>query len=122
MYDITDDPHLQLDEKGVCVLSCVMGKDSDDMAWMDSRAASQGWRPSLHKMSMMGHCMRLMPYLISILECCGKYPSEETCVELLQITWVPLQTNKSVMGIIQDILCGICKFTLQDTFLNWIQV
>lgn len=32
------------------------------------------------------------------------------------------QANKPVMGIVQDTLCGIRKFTLRDTFLDWRQV
>ena len=32
------------------------------------------------------------------------------------------QANKPVMGIVQDTLCGIRKFTLRDTFLDWNQV
>ncbi|KIK60686.1 hypothetical protein GYMLUDRAFT_43543, partial [Collybiopsis luxurians FD-317 M1] len=53
--------------------------------------------------------------------------SEETWAELSQIAWVPCQiispqANKPVMGIVQDMLCGIHKFTLCDTFLNWNQV
>ncbi|KAG6371770.1 hypothetical protein JVT61DRAFT_9125 [Boletus reticuloceps] len=50
--------------------------------------------------------------------------SEETRAELGQIAWVPrqitfLQANKPTMGIVQDMLCNICKFTLPDTFLDW---
>ena len=53
--------------------------------------------------------------------------SEETRAELYQIAWVPRQiispqANKPVMGIVQDTLCGIRKFTLRDTFLDWTQV
>ena len=53
--------------------------------------------------------------------------SEETRAELSQIAWVPRQiispqANKPVMGIVQDTLCGIRKFTLRDTFLDWAQV
>ena len=32
------------------------------------------------------------------------------------------QANKPVMGIVQDTLCGIRKFTLRDAFLDWNQV
>src|SRR6266540_2426898 len=32
------------------------------------------------------------------------------------------QANKPVMGIVQDTLCGIRKFTLRDCFLDWNQV
>ncbi|KAF7307325.1 DNA-directed RNA polymerase subunit [Mycena indigotica] len=53
--------------------------------------------------------------------------SEETRAELSQIAWVPRQiispqANKPVMGIVQDTLCGIRKFTLRDAFLDWNQV
>ncbi|KIJ58730.1 hypothetical protein HYDPIDRAFT_163162 [Hydnomerulius pinastri MD-312] len=53
--------------------------------------------------------------------------SEETRAELSQIAWVPRQiispqANKPVMGIVQDTLCGIRKFTLRDSFLDWNQV
>ncbi|KAH8108646.1 hypothetical protein DFH11DRAFT_1820556 [Phellopilus nigrolimitatus] len=53
--------------------------------------------------------------------------SEETRAELSQIAWVPRQiispqANKPVMGIVQDTLCGVRKFTLRDSFLDWTQV
>ena len=32
------------------------------------------------------------------------------------------QANKPVVGIVQDTLCGIRKFTLRDAFLDWTQV
>ncbi|KAK0440787.1 DNA-directed RNA polymerase II, subunit 1 [Armillaria borealis] len=53
--------------------------------------------------------------------------SEETRAELSQIASVirqiiSPQANKPVMGIVQDTLCGIRKFTLRDTFLDWTQV
>ncbi|CED83722.1 beta and beta-prime subunits of dna dependent rna-polymerase [Phaffia rhodozyma] len=53
--------------------------------------------------------------------------SEETRAELSQIAWVPRQiispqANKPVMGIVQDTLLGIRKFTLRDCFLEWKQV
>ncbi|TDL14139.1 RNA polymerase II largest subunit [Rickenella mellea] len=53
--------------------------------------------------------------------------SKETRAELSQIAWVPRQiissqANKPVMGIVQDTLCGIRKFTLRDSFLDWVLV
>ncbi|KAK7680370.1 DNA-directed RNA polymerase II core subunit rpo21 [Cerrena zonata] len=44
-----------------------------------------------------------------------------------QIAWVRRQiispqVNKPVMGIMQDTLCGVRKFTLRDCFLDWTQV
>ncbi|CAK5279790.1 unnamed protein product [Mycena citricolor] len=100
-------------------------------------------QPSLHKMSMMSHRVKLMPYSTFRLNLSVTPPynadfdgdemnmhvpqSEETRAELSQIAWVPRQiispqANKPVMGIVQDTLCGIRKFTLRDTFLDWKQV
>ncbi|KAH0590072.1 DNA-directed RNA polymerase II subunit rpb1 [Termitomyces sp. J132] len=97
-------------------------------------------QPSLHKMSMMSHRVKLMPYSTFRLNLSVTPPynadfdgdemnmhipqSEETRAELSQIAWVPRQiispqANKPVMGIVQDTLCGIRKFTLRDTFLDW---
>ncbi|KAF9466907.1 beta and beta-prime subunits of DNA dependent RNA-polymerase [Collybia nuda] len=97
-------------------------------------------QPSLHKMSMMAHRVKLMPYSTFRLNLSVTPPynadfdgdemnmhvpqSEETRAELSQIAWVPRQiispqANKPVMGIVQDTLCGIRKFTLRDTFLDW---
>ena len=50
--------------------------------------------------------------------------SEETRAELQQICAVPRQiispqANKPVMGIVQDTLCGVRKFTLRDCFMEW---
>ncbi|TFK57734.1 beta and beta-prime subunits of DNA dependent RNA-polymerase [Heliocybe sulcata] len=100
-------------------------------------------QPSLHKMSMMSHRVKLMPYSTFRLNLSVTPPynadfdgdemnmhipqSEETRAELSQIAWVPRQiispqANKPVMGIVQDTLCGIRKFTLRDTFLDWTHV
>ncbi|KAF6751321.1 RNA polymerase II large subunit [Ephemerocybe angulata] len=97
-------------------------------------------QPSLHKMSMMSHRVRLMPYSTFRLNLSVTPPynadfdgdemnmhvpqSEETRAELSQIAWVPRQiispqANKPVMGIVQDTLCGIRKFTLRDCFMDW---
>ncbi|KAE9393327.1 beta and beta-prime subunits of DNA dependent RNA-polymerase [Gymnopus androsaceus JB14] len=96
-------------------------------------------QPSLHKMSMMSHRVRLMPSSTfrlnlsafegyeSRLEVNVPLQSEETRAELSQVAWVPRQVispqaNKPVMGIVQDTLCGIRNFTLRGTFLGWNQV
>ncbi|KZW00731.1 beta and beta-prime subunits of DNA dependent RNA-polymerase [Exidia glandulosa HHB12029] len=97
-------------------------------------------QPSLHKMSMMSHRVKIMPYSTFRLNLSVTPPynadfdgdemnmhipqSEETRAELSQIAWVPRQiispqANKPVMGIVQDTLCGIRKLTLRDTFLDW---
>ncbi|OCF37907.1 DNA-directed RNA polymerase II subunit RPB1 [Kwoniella heveanensis BCC8398] len=100
-------------------------------------------QPSLHKMSMMSHRVKVMNYSTFRLNLSVTSPynadfdgdemnlhvpqSEETRAELSQIAWVPRQivspqANKPVMGIVQDTLCGIRKFTLRDNFIDWLQV
>ncbi|KAE9384544.1 beta and beta-prime subunits of DNA dependent RNA-polymerase [Gymnopus androsaceus JB14] len=90
-------------------------------------------QPSLHKMNHPAFRMNLSvtpPYNTDFDgdEMNMHVPqSEETRAELSQIAWVPRQiispqANKPVMGIVQDTLCGVCKFTLRDTFLDWNQV
>ncbi|KAF5324971.1 hypothetical protein D9619_009833 [Psilocybe cf. subviscida] len=95
-------------------------------------------QPLLHKMSMMSHRVKFMPYSTFCLNLSITPPynadfdgdemnmhilqSEETRAELAQIAWVThhlAASDKPVMGIVQDTLCGIHKFTLQDTFLDW---
>lgn len=96
-------------------------------------------QPSLHKMSMMAHRVKLMPYSTFRLNLSVTSPynadfdgdemnlhvpqSEETRAELINICAVPRniispQANKPVMGIVQDTLCGIRKFTLRDCFMD----
>jgi DNA-directed RNA polymerase II subunit RPB1 len=96
-------------------------------------------QPSLHKMSMMGHKVRVMPFSTFRLNLSVTSPynadfdgdemnmhvpqSVETKAEIKEICMVPKQivspqSNKPVMGIVQDTLCGIRKFTKRDTFLS----
>ncbi|ANZ74287.1 BA75_00604T0 [Komagataella pastoris] len=100
-------------------------------------------QPSLHKMSMMAHRVKVMPYSTFRLNLSVTSPynadfdgdemnlhvpqSEETRAELSQLCAVPLQivspqSNKPVMGIVQDTLCGVRKMTLRDTFIEYEQV
>jgi len=100
-------------------------------------------QPSLHKMSMMCHRVKLMDFSTFRLNLSVTSPynadfdgdemnlhvpqSEETRAELSQIAWVPRQivspqANKPVMGIVQDTLCGVRKFTLRDCLLDYDQV
>ena len=94
-------------------------------------------------MSMMCHRIKLMDYSTFRLNLSVTPPynadfdgdemnlhvpqSEETRAELSQIAWVAKnivspQGNKPVMGIVQDTLCGIRKFTLRDSLLDIDQV
>ena len=107
---------------------------------MDNDPVLFNRQPSLHKMSMMGHRVKVMPFSTFRLNLSVTSPynadfdgdemnlhvpqSEETRVELSQLCAVPLQivspqSNKPVMGIVQDTLCGVRKLTLRDTFLDY---
>ena len=100
-------------------------------------------QPSLHKESMMGHRVRVMPYSTFRLNLSVTSPynadfdgdemnlhvpqSEETRAEISQLCMVPLnivspQRNGPLMGIVQDTLCGIYKMSRRDIFLNKEQV
>ncbi|KAJ9094550.1 DNA-directed RNA polymerase II subunit rpb1, partial [Naganishia cerealis] len=100
-------------------------------------------QPSLHKMSMMCHRVKVMPYSTFRLNLSVTSPynadfdgdemnlhvpqSPETRAELSEICAVPLQivspqSNKPVMGIVQDTLCGVRKMTLRDIFIEYDQV
>ena len=100
-------------------------------------------QPSLHKESMMGHRVRVMPYSTFRLNLSVTSPynadfdgdemnlhvpqSEETRAEVNQLCMVPLnivspQRNGPLMGIVQDTLCGIYKICRRDVFLNKDQV
>jgi len=100
-------------------------------------------QPSLHKESMMGHRVRVMPYSTFRLNLSVTTPynadfdgdemnlhvpqSEETRAEVNQLCMVPLnivspQRNGPLMGIIQDTLCGTYKMCRRDTFLTKDQV
>jgi DNA-directed RNA polymerase II subunit RPB1 len=96
-------------------------------------------QPSLHKMSIMGHRIRVMPYSTFRLNLSVTSPynadfdgdemnlhvpqSEMTRAEVMEIMLVPRcivspQGNKPVMGIVQDTLLGCMLFTQRDTFLE----
>ncbi|CAR28521.1 ZYRO0F05918p [Zygosaccharomyces rouxii] len=100
-------------------------------------------QPSLHKMSMMAHKVKVMPYSTFRLNLSVTSPynadfdgdemnlhvpqSEETRAELSQLCAVPQQivspqSNKPCMGVVQDTLCGIRKLTLRDNFIELGQV
>ncbi|MCJ1311030.1 DNA-directed RNA polymerase II subunit rpb1 [Agyrium rufum] len=96
-------------------------------------------QPSLHKESMMGHRVRVMPYSTFRLNLSVTSPynadfdgdemnlhvpqSEETRAEVSQLCMVPLnivspQRNSPLMGIVQDTLCGVYKLCRRDVFLT----
>ncbi|KAJ3392421.1 DNA-directed RNA polymerase II subunit rpb1 [Entophlyctis sp. JEL0112] len=96
-------------------------------------------QPSLHKMSMMGHRVKVMPYSTFRLNLSVTTPynadfdgdemnlhvpqTHETRAEVQELCMVPRQIvspqkNAPCMGIVQDSLCGIRKFTKRDNFLS----
>ncbi|KAH3683659.1 hypothetical protein WICPIJ_005343 [Wickerhamomyces pijperi] len=110
---------------------------------MDNDPVLFNRQPSLHKMSMMAHRVKVMPYSTFRLNLSVTSPynadfdgdemnlhvpqSEETRAELKNICAVPLQivspqSNKPCMGIVQDTLCGVRKMTLRDVFIEYDQM
>ena len=96
-------------------------------------------QPSLHKMSMMAHSIVILPYSTFRLNLSVTTPynadfdgdemnmhvpqSLETKAELTEIMHVPRQivspqSNRPVMGVVQDSLLGVSLFTRRDTFLE----
>ncbi|KAL0350674.1 UNVERIFIED_CONTAM: DNA-directed RNA polymerase II subunit RPB1 [Sesamum radiatum] len=96
-------------------------------------------QPSLHKMSIMGHKIKIMPYSTFRLNLSVTSPynadfdgdemnmhvpqSFETRAEVLELMMVPKcivspQSNRPVMGIVQDTLLGCRKITKRDTFIE----
>lgn len=96
-------------------------------------------QPSLHKMSMMGHRVRIQPYSTFRLNLSVTTPynadfdgdemnlhvpqTVETRAEILELVMSPKQVvspqaNKPVMGIVQDTLLGCRLFTKRDTFIE----
>ena len=96
-------------------------------------------QPSLHKMSLMGHRVKVMPYSTFRLNlsCTSPYNADfdgdemnlhvpqswEARTEVAKIMCSPQQIvspqgNKPVMGIVQDSLLGACLMTKRDIFLT----
>jgi len=96
-------------------------------------------QPSLHKESMMGHRVKVMPYSTFRLNLSVTSPynadfdgdemnlhvpqTEETRSEVKNLCMVPLnivspQRNGPLMGIVQDTLAGIYKMCRRDTFIT----
>jgi DNA-directed RNA polymerase II subunit RPB1 len=100
-------------------------------------------QPSLHKESMMGHRVKVMPYSTFRLNLSVTSPynadfdgdemnlhvpqSDETRAEVQNLCMVPKQIvspqkNQPLMGIVQDTLLGIYKMSRRDNFLPIEQV
>jgi len=96
-------------------------------------------QPSLHKMSMMGHRVKVMPYSTFRLNLSVTTPynadfdgdemnlhvpqSLQTKAELLELMMVPKniispQSNRPVIALVQDTLLAASKLTRRDTFLE----
>lgn len=100
-------------------------------------------QPSLHKMFIMGHKIKIMPYSTFRLNLAVTSPynvnfdgdemnmhvpqSIETRAEVLELMMVPKcivspQSNRPVMGIVQDTLLGCTKISKRDTFISKVTV
>ncbi|EUC41112.1 hypothetical protein COCMIDRAFT_9124 [Bipolaris oryzae ATCC 44560] len=100
-------------------------------------------QPSLHKESMMGHRVKVMPYSTFRLNLSVTSPynadfdgdemnlhvpqSDETRAEVQNLCMVPKQIvspqkNQPLMGIVQDTLLGVYKMTRRDNFIPIEQV
>ncbi|KAF2853474.1 DNA-directed RNA polymeras-like protein ii largest subunit [Plenodomus tracheiphilus IPT5] len=100
-------------------------------------------QPSLHKESMMGHRVKVMPYSTFRLNLSVTSPynadfdgdemnlhvpqSDETRAEVQNLCMVPKQIvspqkNQPLMGIVQDTLLGVYKMSRRDNFLPLEQV
>ncbi|KAI1815517.1 DNA-directed RNA polymerase II subunit RPB1 [Poronia punctata] len=96
-------------------------------------------QPSLHKESMMGHRVKVMPYSTFRLNLSVTSPynadfdgdemnlhvpqTEETRAEIRELCMVPLnivspQRNGPLMGIVQDTLAGVYKMCRRDVFIT----
>lgn len=96
-------------------------------------------QPSLHKESMMGHRVKVMPYSTFRLNLSVTSPynadfdgdemnlhvpqTEETRAEVRELCMVPLnivspQRNGPLMGIVQDTLAGVYKMCRRDVFMT----
>jgi len=100
-------------------------------------------QPSLHKESMMGHRVKVMPYSTFRMNLSVTSPynadfdgdemnlhvpqSDETRAEIQNLCMVPKQIvspqkNQPLMGIVQDTLLGVYKMSRRDNFLPIEQV
>lgn len=96
-------------------------------------------QPTLHKMSMMGHRVKVLPWSTFRLNLSVTTPYNadfdgdemnmhipqglETKAEIQELCMVPQmiltpQSNRPVMGIVQDSLTGATKMTKRDVFLE----
>uniref|UniRef100_A0A0K0FM33 DNA-directed RNA polymerase subunit n=1 Tax=Strongyloides venezuelensis TaxID=75913 RepID=A0A0K0FM33_STRVS len=96
-------------------------------------------QPTLHKMSMMGHRVKVLPWSTFRMNLSVTTPynadfdgdemnlhlpqSLETKAEIAEIALVPRQlitpqANKPVMGIVQDTLCAVRMMTKRDVFID----
>ncbi|KRX96698.1 DNA-directed RNA polymerase II subunit RPB1 [Trichinella pseudospiralis] len=95
--------------------------------------------PTLHKMSMMGHRVRVLPWSTFRLNLSVTTPynadfdgdemnlhlpqSQEAKAEILELCMIPRmiltpQANRPVMGIVQDTLTACRKLTKRDVFID----
>ncbi|RYR37877.1 hypothetical protein Ahy_A09g042792 [Arachis hypogaea] len=138
---ITPDPNINIDELGVpwSIALNLSHPETVERHLMDGDLVLLNRQPSLHKMSIMGHRIKIMPYSTFRLNLSATKPynadfdgdemnmhvpqSFETRAELLELMMVPKcivspQSNRPVMDIVQDTLLGCRKITKRDTFIT----
>ncbi|CAB4056971.1 RPB1 [Lepeophtheirus salmonis] len=158
---ITPDPNLRIDQVGVPSFHCSksnLSRNCDALQYRQNARACKksvdikverhirdgdlvvfNRQPSLHKMSMMGHKVKVLPWSTFRMNLSDTSPynadfdgdemnlhvpqSMETRAEILNIHLTPRQiitpqANKPVMGIVQDTLTAVRKMTKRDVFLS----
>ncbi|KAG4992883.1 hypothetical protein JHK87_026340 [Glycine soja] len=138
---ITPDPTINIDQLGVpwSIALNLTYPETVERHLNDGDFVLFNRQPSLHKMSIMGHRIKIMPYSTFRLNLSVTSPynadfdgdemnmhvpqSLETRAEVLELMMVPKcivspQSNKPVMGIVQDTLLGCRKITKRDTFIT----
>lgn len=100
-------------------------------------------QPTLHKMSMMGHRVKVLPWSTFRMNLSVTTPYNadfdgdemnlhlpqtlETRAEINELAMVPKQiitpqSNRPVMGIVQDTLTAVRMMTKRDVFVDFAQV
>ena len=99
-------------------------------------------QPTLHRMSMMGHKVHVLPWSTFRINLSVTTPynadfdgdemnmhvpqSMETRAEISELIMVPRQlitpqSNRPVMGIVQDSLTAVTKMTKRDVFIEKVE-
>ena len=120
-------------------LTCIHNYTQVERHIIDDDLVIFNRQPTLHKMSMMGHRVKILPWSTFRLNLSVTTPynadfdgdemnlhvpqSLETRAEIQEMIMVPRmiltpQSNRPVMGIVQDSLTAATKMTKRDVFLE----